>query len=89
MVSDIKLSLDGSALVVNQREVHALCHFCGDAAPFDIPFKSPFNNSVFYSKPKKWALIGGGTKRQPKRFFICKYCAEVICKTSNTFVPCK
>lgn len=80
---DIKLSEDGSGLVVEDREVQALCHFCGIAAPYDVPYHGFFNNPLLYNKPKKWALIGGGTKRKPKRFFVCTRCSGLIVGTSK------
>jgi hypothetical protein len=77
-VKSIELSADGSALVVNKREKQALCHFCGSASPFTVPISHPLNGSLFFNKPNKWALIYGGTRKAPKRFFICESCAKEI-----------
>lgn len=77
MVNNIQLSTDGAAIVVDEREIEGVCHFCGGTKEFAVP--SVAANVPVYNKPQKWALIFGGTLRQPKRFFICNGCAKSIC----------
>lgn len=79
MVASIQLSRDGAAIVVNERETHALCKFCGNSEPFAVPSLGALDMPYVYNKPQKWAVIFGGTRREPKRFFICEGCAKGIC----------
>lgn len=78
-ISGIGLSKDGAALVVDNREVQALCHFCHTSEAFAIPSLGALNTTMVYNKPNKWALIFGGNMRSPKRFYICDGCAKGIC----------
>lgn len=83
-VKSIELSKDGSAMVVDGREVTALCYFCRIAGSFEIPSKSRFVRNIISNKPEKWSLIYGGTQRQPKRFFICEGCIKKIVHSPRT-----
>lgn len=74
-IMSIKLSKDGSALVLDDREVHALCHFCDKAAPFEV------RNKVAFGKPAKWAMLYSRTRTFSKRFFICEGCCKVLAHT--------
>lgn len=57
----------------NEHEVMAICYFCGLGEELSQP-----SGILIHSKPKKWALIHGGTQRKPKRFFICESCCKLI-----------
>lgn len=72
-VVTVVFSEDGSALLIGGRETQALCHFCGVAGELPQP-----SGVLIHSKPSKWALLHGGSPRQPKRFFICEKCAKAI-----------
>lgn len=73
------LSKDESAVVKDGVETAAICHFCKATKEFGLPALGALNSSIVYNKPQKWAVIFGGTKRDPKRFFICNGCAKSVC----------
>lgn len=70
MITNIDLSKDGSALIVNDREVQAICHFCGTYAPFAI-------KGATY-KPEKWSMLYSQNRTFAKRFFICVECIHSL-----------
>lgn len=78
-IINISVSKDGSAMVIDNRETQAICHFCGKSEGFAVPSLGLLNSLFVYNKPQKWAVIFGGTRREPKRFFICEACAKSIC----------
>lgn len=69
----IEMSEDQAAIIKDNVEQVALCYFCDAKGEFTKP-----SGVDIYSKPKKWALIFGGTPRKRKRFFICNGCAKSI-----------
>lgn len=74
-MTEIGLSADGSAVMINGVEVSANCHLCAATEKFALDT----HKLIAYNKPKRWALHYGGTPKNPKRFFICDTCAKAIC----------
>lgn len=82
-ITSIALSNDGSAVVIDNMEKKAICHFCNETKEFGLPAIGALNSPVVYNKPQKWAVVFGGTRRAPKRFFICDRCAKGICNSTH------
>lgn len=76
---EFHLSTDQAALVnpADGREV-VFCYFCNQGEVVPQP-----SGVLIHSKPNKWALIHGGTRRNPKRFFICEKCAGIVVRRND------
>ena len=81
-IQSLSISPDGAAMqttyfekevdAVITRDIAALCKFCSAQQEFDSITRTMFQ------KPRKWALLVGGTPKNPLRFYICTDCCKEI-----------
>lgn len=79
VLSDDKAAymIDSDSLVEDIRnlEVFAICR-CGQIG------KLPKGLGV--RKPDRWAMIGAGTQREPKRMYFCEDCCKAVIRYSQS-----